>query len=85
MIGDGLLGATYTGNLDDLTAAGVYQISNTATSKPGISDGILIMLSSSKNTDIGVQFTFGSGGKMFYRYKWLRNWSAWYLVTATDL
>lgn len=34
---------------------------------------------------IGTQLAFGSGGKMFYRYKWLKNWSTWYLVTATNL
>lgn len=86
LIGDGLLGTTYAGSLDDLTAAGVYQITTTTTSKPtGISDGIVIMLSNEKIMAIGTQLAFGGGGKMFYRYKWLKNWSTWYLVTAANL
>lgn len=86
VIGNGLLGAVHAGNLDDLTAAGVYHVTDAATNKPtGLTDGILIMLSNNKNTSIGVQLVFGGGGKMFYRYKWLSTWSTWYLVTATNL
>ena len=84
--GNGLLGAIYTGDLNSLIEAGVYQISTVTTSKPtGLEDGIIVMLSNSKQRSIAVQLAFGSGGKMFYRYKWLSAWSTWNLATSTSL
>ena len=86
IMGNGLLGASYSGDLNDLIEAGVYQITTVTTGKPtGLSDGILVMLSNSKQKPIGVQLAFGSGGKMFYRYKWMSAWSTWYLATSTSL
>lgn len=86
MIGYGLLGAVYTENLDDLTDAGVYQITASATGKPtSLTDGIGVMLSSVKTSSIGVQLAFGSGGKMFYRYKWTGTWNNWREVTSNEI
>jgi hypothetical protein len=85
IMGNGLLGASYSGDLNDLIEAGVYQVSNATTGKPtDLSDGVIVMLSSSNVNKIGVQVAFGAG-KMFYRYKWFGEWGTWYLVTSTSL
>ena len=84
VIGNGLLGSTYTGDLDNLIDAGVYQVVSTTTGKPTIlTDGIVVMLATNNTPSIGVQLALGAGGKMFYRYKWFNSWSVWFVITST--